>query len=117
MSLAPVQPSGWPSAMAPPLTFSRSGFDGQLAKDREHLRGERLVQLDEVDLIEREPGLCEHLAHGRDRSDAEALGRDAGSGIRDEARQRRESALFRRAPLTSGRRPLHRRSSATNCRR
>ena len=49
VSFAPVQPSGWPSAMAPPLTFSRSGSIGQLAQAGEHLRGERLVELDQVD--------------------------------------------------------------------
>ena len=31
-------------------------IDRQLAQAREHLRGERLVQLDEIDLIERQPG-------------------------------------------------------------
>ena len=28
VSFAPVQPSGWPSAMAPPFTFSLSGSMG-----------------------------------------------------------------------------------------
>ena len=33
VSLAPVHPSGWPSAMAPPLTFRRSG---SMASSRRH---------------------------------------------------------------------------------
>ena len=95
VSLAPVQPSGWPSAIAPPLTFSRSGSIGSSLQAGEHLRGERLVQLDEVDLIERQPGQLQHLPDRRHRADAEALGLDAGGRERDEARQRRQAALAR----------------------
>ena len=65
MSLAPVQPSGWPSAIAPPLTFSRSGSIGSSRRQAMHLRGERLVQLDEIDLVEREPGELQRLADRR----------------------------------------------------
>src|SRR5262245_52298468 len=32
------------------------GIDGQLAEARDHLRREGLVELDEIDLVEREPG-------------------------------------------------------------
>ena len=47
---APEQPSGWPSAMAPPLTLTCVARDRQLAQAGEHLRGERLVELDELDV-------------------------------------------------------------------
>ena len=51
---APVAPIGWPSAIAPPLTLSRSVGDRRLAQHREHLRGERFVQLDEIEVVERQ---------------------------------------------------------------
>ena len=43
---APDAPSGWPIAMAPPLTLTRVGIEAQLAHARDRLGGERLVQLD-----------------------------------------------------------------------
>ena len=55
MSFAPVQPSGWPSAIAPPLTLSRAGSIGSSCKHGQHLRGERFVQLDEIDVVELSP--------------------------------------------------------------
>src|SRR5687768_8051977 len=46
-------------------------IDRQLAQAREDLHGERLIELDQVDLIEGQAGPGEHLADCRDRSDAE----------------------------------------------
>ena len=89
--------SGWPSAMAPPLTFSRSGSIGSSLQAGEHLRGERLVQLDEIDLVERQAGQLQRLADRRHRADAEALGLDAGRREGDEARR----AASGRAPARS----------------
>ena len=43
-------PSGWPIAIAPPLTFTRSRVEAELADHGEALRRERLVQLDEVEV-------------------------------------------------------------------
>ena len=57
----PVPPMGWPSAIAPPLTLSLSDRDRQVLQHREHLRGERFVQLDEIEVVEREPGLLQQL--------------------------------------------------------
>ena len=57
-----------------------------------HLRGEGLVQLDEIDVVERQPGDLQRLADRRDRTDAEALRLDAGGRERDE-----------RAPAAPGR--------------
>ena len=58
-----------------------------------HLRGERLVQLDEIDLIERQPGQLQHLSDRRHRADAEPLGLDARGRVADEAAERREPQL------------------------
>ena len=52
----PETPSGWPSAMAPPLTFSFSRVDAELARAVERLRGERLVELEEIDVLDLQPG-------------------------------------------------------------
>ena len=71
-------------------------IDRQLAQAGEHLRRERFVQLDEIDLIERQPGLLQDLLHGRHRPDAELLGLDAGRREADEPSERRQPEL--RAP-------------------
>ena len=71
------------------------GIDRQLLQAGEHLRGERLVQLDEIDLIERQAGQLQHLADRRHRADAEALGLDAGGREGDEPAERRQAALAR----------------------
>ena len=90
VSLAPVHPSGWPSAIAPPLTLRRRRIDRQLAQAGDRLRGERLVELDEVDLLERQAGHLQDFSDRRHRSDAEALGLDTRGRERDEACERRE---------------------------
>ena len=79
-SRAPLIPSGWPRAMAPPLGFTCSASSGRprLAQHREGLRGERLVQLDHVDVGHLDPGAVEQLAGRRHRADAHDPGRDPG---------------------------------------
>ena len=72
MMRAPVQPIGWPSAIAPPLTFSFSERNRLVAQHREHLRRERLVQLDEIEVVQRQTGALEQLPHRRHRPDAHA---------------------------------------------
>ena len=54
-SRAPDMPSGWPSAIAPPLGFTCARVVGQakVAQHGERLRGEGLVELDHVHLVER----------------------------------------------------------------
>ena len=48
--IAPVAPSGWPMAMAPPLTLVISCGEVQVAHEPHRDRGERLVDLEEVDV-------------------------------------------------------------------
>ena len=69
-------------------------IDRQLAQARQHLRRERLVQLDEVDLIERQSGACQRLAHRGHRANPEPLRLDAGGCKRDEPGERLESSLL-----------------------
>ena len=51
-SRAPLMPSGWPSAIAPPFTFTFSRSRPSSRIDGEALRRERLVELDEVELAD-----------------------------------------------------------------
>src|SRR6185312_14214682 len=58
----------------------------QLAKHREALGGESFVQLDDVDLIERQSRFGEHAPGGGDRAHSHHARRDACAGGGDEAR-------------------------------
>ena len=71
----PVAPIGWPSEMPEPLTLtrSRSASDSpQPRKQAEHLRGERLVQLDQVDVRPATARPAPEPLGGGDRPDAHA---------------------------------------------
>ena len=50
--LRAVAPSGWPSAIAPPFTFTFSSSHPELAHDRDDLRRERLVELDQLHVVQ-----------------------------------------------------------------
>ena len=94
---APVQPIGCPSAIAPPLTFSFSRRNRLVAQHREHLRRERFVQLDEIEILERQTGPREQLAHRRHGADPHDARIDAGrrpSDDRAPAASRRSAEAF-----------------------
>ena len=95
VSFAPVQPRGWPSAMAPPFTLTRVGIEIECADDGQRLRGKRLVQFDEADVVEREAGLRERLGYGGDGADAHLFGQAAGDGVGDKAGERLNPELAR----------------------
>ena len=88
-------------------------IDRQLAQTGEHLRGERLVQLHEADVVERQPRQLQRLANRRHGTDAEALRLNAGRGEGDEARQRLQAALLGERR----RRDEHRRGAVARLRR
>ena len=52
--------------------------DAEVVEQREHLNGERLVELEQADVVDRQPGLAQRLLGARDRADAHDLGLDAG---------------------------------------
>ena len=86
--MAPVQPSGWPRAMAPPLTLMISGSSPNCSDHRQGLGGESLVQLDQADVALLQAG---HLQSRRDRLDrayAHDLRRHPLDGEGDKAGQR-----------------------------
>ena len=70
ISRAPDAPSGWPSAMAPPFGFSDFSSVVAVADLRQpgqrHGR-ERLVDLEDADLVEPKPAALQHLPGRRDR--------------------------------------------------
>jgi len=71
------------------------GIDRHLTQAGEHLRGKRLVELDQVHLVEREPSEFQRLADRGDRPDPEPLGLDAGRGVRHETCQWLQPVLSR----------------------
>ena len=58
------------------------------------MRGERFVELDQVDLVERQAGKLEHLLDCGNRADAKQLGRHAGSREGDESGEWFQPARF-----------------------
>ena len=55
----PVEPTGWPSAIAPPLTLVRSSGGAGLLRPGEYDGRERLVDLEQVEVVERHAGALE----------------------------------------------------------
>ncbi len=74
------------------------GVDLPLAQDGEDLGGEGLVELDQADLVEGEPGPIEGGAAGEDGPDAHPLGLAAGDGPRLERQQRSQATLLGLGP-------------------
>ena len=72
-------------------------LDAQRVAPRQHLDGERLVQLEQIDVVEGEARLLEHATGGRDRADPHQLRLDACERIADEPQLRLQAELLRRA--------------------
>ena len=92
---APEAPIGWPSATAPPLTFTDLRVGVEQLDGVERDRAERLVDLDALDVPYRLPGALERLipgAAGRPREIRELVG-DVAVG--DDRREHLEPALLR----------------------
>ena len=59
--------------------------DTELLGRRDHLGGERLVQLDQVDVVDRQPGARQRHPARLDRSEAHDLRVEPGDAARDDA--------------------------------
>ena len=72
-------------AMAPPftLTWSWSGLHSLLP--RQHDRGERFVDLEQVEVVDGHAGLGEQLVGGVDGTGQHQHGVDADEALRDDA--------------------------------
>ena len=79
----PVAPSGWPMRDGAAVDVELCLVEAELADAGQGLRAERLVDLDAVDLVERQAGGVEHGADGGRRADAHDLGRHADAGAGD----------------------------------
>ena len=91
---APLAPSGWPMAMAPPrtLTFSGSAFSSLMTASA--WDGEGLVDLDQVDVCELQAGPFEGLVRRRHRADAHDGRIDAGDRHRADLHLRLQAQLL-----------------------
>ncbi len=91
---APVMPNGWPTAIAPPLTLSLSSGMPSCLRRAQRLDRERLVDLEQVDVVEAHAGVAQRGRDRLDRAEAHDLGRQAGDGRRHDARQRGQAELL-----------------------
>ena len=69
--------------------------DAQVAVARDDLRGERLVDLDQVDVVDGHAGALQRLLRGLDRAVAHDLRGQAGDAGGDDPGQRGEAELAR----------------------
>ena len=58
-------------------------IDFQLADHRDGLRGKGLVELHEIDVVDRHPDFLQEVLHGKDRGHPHDLRGDAGYGVGD----------------------------------
>ena len=77
----------------PAVDVDLLGIEPELVDAHDRLRGERLVELDEVEVVDADAGPLERLACRRDRPDAHDRGIDAGDGRRDDAGHRVQAEL------------------------
>ena len=112
---APDAPHGWPSASAPPSTHTRSLVQAELVAAGEHLAGERLVELDHVQVGQGESGPVERRAHRGDQADP-GQPRVHARPWRSPAPAGRAGRARRRCVRRPARPRRHRRSRRTSCR-
>ena len=102
-SRAPLAPSGWPSAIAPPFGLTRASSSGR-PRSRSTARpcaaNASLSSITSI-CVERQAGQREHLARRRRRADAHDARRHAGGGHADDARARRQAVPARRRPRSA----------------
>ena len=115
----PVAASGWPRAIAPPLTFSFSRSRRELADDAEDLSRERFVDLPEVDVFRRQARARESGAGGREPARGPSARARIPTTAHDDEPAERPGCPSRvaRSRRTSRRRPPRRPRSPTRCRR
>ena len=96
MMRAPVIPNGWPSAIAPPNGLSFSASMPHSSRHGHDLGGERLVELDDVDVVDRHAGLLEHAPATAGIGPRPMIsGRIAATDGGDDARARLQAELAR----------------------
>ena len=86
MSLAPVQPSGWPSATAPPFTFTFAGSSPGASMTASAWQAKASFSSMRSMSSSVQAGLLQRLGDRLHRADAHDLRRHAGDREGDEAR-------------------------------
>ena len=86
---APDMPIGWPIAIAPPLTLTLSGPTPRSRMDWMRDRGERLVDLDQVQVGHAQPGLAERAGDGVRRLRLQRVVRAGHHAVRADLGQHR----------------------------
>ena len=115
-SRAPVEPSGWPSAIAPPLTFTRS-MSGSSSRCHASTTGANAsLTSNEVDVADRHAVALEQLARGRDRAREHHHRVDADRRLVDDPRPRLHARARPPSRRSSAAPRPRRRRSATSCR-
>ena len=112
----PDMPTGWPSAMAPPLTLTLLLVDAQVVHRGQADGGEGLVDLEEVDGAEVDPGLAGRLDDRPRRLGQQRVVGPGHHAVADELAERAQRRAPWPWPPTSRRQRPHRRRSATRCR-
>ena len=74
-------PSGWPMAIAPPRTLTFASSSVEHADAGQRLGGERFVELDQVDVGEREAGALERFLRGRHGAGAHHAGSTPATAV------------------------------------
>ena len=92
---APLAPIGWPSAIAPPFTFTRRRIQPKRVAVGQRLGGKRLVRLDEVEVADRRLLLRQQVPHGADGREEQVLRMHRAGRIGIDAREHLESVLLR----------------------
>ena len=67
--------------------------DAEVVEEGDDLHGERLVELEQADVLDGEAGLAQRLLGGRHRADAHDLGLDADERVRHQAHAHRQAQL------------------------
>ena len=93
VSFAPVQPSGWPSAIAPPFGFTRAGSSPSARTQASACAANASFSSNCADLLRAQPGPRERGRDRLDRADPHELRRHAPHRERDEAGERRAASV------------------------
>ena len=95
---APVAPSGWPSAMAPPSILTLAGSSSRSRMQASDWAAKASFSSTTSSVAGVDAGARQRLARGADRADAHDLRRAAGDGDRFDAGQRSSGRASRHSP-------------------
>ena len=95
VNFAPVHPSGWPKAIAPPLTFTFSGSRSQRLDHGDRLRRKSFVQLDYIDFVQASGRRVSMLSELRTLVQCPSLQADSPQSRKQQTRHRLRAERLR----------------------